>query len=136
KPGLGWDAKCCNRICSWVYLQDVKSKKKFYFFNTHYDHQGVTARKESSKLILKKIKETAKGAPVILTGDFNGGQQSEWYERLANSEILKDTYKLAPHPYALNGSFNGFGRSKQSNEIIDHIFVTRHFSVSKWGILT
>lgn len=136
KPGLGWDAKCCNRICSWVYLQDIKTKNKFYFFNTHYDHQGVTARKESSKLILKKIKETAKNTPVILTGDFNGGQQSEWYKTLADSEILADTYKLAPHPYSLNGSFNGFGRSRQTKEIIDHIFVTRHFSVSKWGILT
>ena len=30
KPGLGWDATCCNRICSWVYLQHTKSKKKFY----------------------------------------------------------------------------------------------------------
>ncbi|ULT43255.1 hypothetical protein KRR40_07180 [Niabella defluvii] len=27
KPGLGWDATCCNRICSWVYLQDQKSKR-------------------------------------------------------------------------------------------------------------
>ncbi len=70
KPSLGWDATCCNRICSWVYLQDNVSKKKFYFFNAHYDHQGVQARKESSKLILSKIKEIAGTAPVILTGDF------------------------------------------------------------------
>lgn len=46
KPGLGWDATCCNRICSWVYLQHKKSGKKFYFFNAHFDHQGVQARKE------------------------------------------------------------------------------------------
>jgi len=32
KPGLGWDATCCNRICSWVFLKDKKSKKQFYFF--------------------------------------------------------------------------------------------------------
>ena len=56
KPGLGWDATCCNRICSWLYLQDKKSKKKFYFFNVHFDHQGQIARRESSKLILEKIK--------------------------------------------------------------------------------
>src|SRR5690606_11569892 len=48
KPGLGWDATCCNRICSWVYLQDKKTKKKFYFFNVHFDHQGKIARRESS----------------------------------------------------------------------------------------
>lgn len=28
KPSLGWDATCCNRICSWVYLQHKKSGKK------------------------------------------------------------------------------------------------------------
>nr|WP_262915707.1 endonuclease/exonuclease/phosphatase family protein [Niabella ginsengisoli] len=74
KPGLGWDATCCNRICSWVYLQDKKSKKKFYFFNVHFDHEGKIARLESSKLILQKIKEIAKGVPAILTGDFNAGR--------------------------------------------------------------
>jgi endonuclease/exonuclease/phosphatase family metal-dependent hydrolase len=53
KPSLGWDATCCNRICSWVYLQDKMTKKKFYVFNTHYDYQMDLARNESSKLILK-----------------------------------------------------------------------------------
>jgi endonuclease/exonuclease/phosphatase family metal-dependent hydrolase len=28
-PSLGWDAQCCKRICSWVYLQDKTSGKKF-----------------------------------------------------------------------------------------------------------
>lgn len=23
-PGKGWDATCCNRICSWIYLLDKK----------------------------------------------------------------------------------------------------------------
>ena len=56
KPSLGWDATCCNRISSWVYLQHKKTGKKFYMFNAHFDHQGVKARVESSKLILKKIR--------------------------------------------------------------------------------
>ncbi len=58
-PGKGWDVTCCNRICSWVYLEDLKTKKQFYAFNVHYDHQGVIARRESSKMILKKITEIA-----------------------------------------------------------------------------
>ncbi len=136
KPSLGWDATCCNRICSWVYLQDAQTKKKFYFFNVHYDHQGVQARKESSKLILNKIKEIAGQEPVILTGDFNGDHNSEWYQTVANSGLIADTYKQAKNPYAVNASFNAFGKKLDGNEIIDHIFTTKNFKVQKWGILT
>ena len=136
KPSLGWDATCCNRICSWVQLQHKKSGKKFFFFNVHYDHQGVIARKESSKLILKKIKEIAGKSPVIFTGDFNGSTSTEWYQTIANSGMLKDTYNEVKFPYANNASFNAFGRARQSNDIIDHIFVTDQFKVIKWGLLT
>lgn len=136
KPSLGWDATCCNRICSWVYLQHKKSGRKFYFFNAHYDHQGVVAREESSKLILKKIKDIAGKEPVIFTGDLNGSRSSEWYQAIANSRILNDTYSQVKFPYANNASFNAFGKAKESTEIIDHIFVTDHFTVNKWGLLT
>ncbi|WP_190277559.1 endonuclease/exonuclease/phosphatase family protein [Adhaeribacter rhizoryzae] len=136
KPSLGWDATCCNRIASWVYLQDIKNKKKFYVFNVHYDHQGKEARRESSKLILQKIAEIAGKEPVILTGDFNGDHSSEWYQTIANSGVLKDTYKQVQYPYASNASFNAFGSKLDGEQIIDHIFVTNHFKVNKWGILT
>ncbi len=135
-PSLGWDATCCNRICSWVFLQHKKSGKKFYFFNVHYDHQGVVARKESSKLILQRIKSIANNEPVIFTGDFNGSHDSEWYQTIANSAVLKDTYNQVKYPYANNGSFNAFDAEKKSTEVIDHIFITNDFTVSKWGILT
>lgn len=136
KPSLGWDATCCNRICSWVQLQHKKSGKKFFFFNVHYDHQGVVARKESSKLILKRIKNIAGKSPVIFTGDFNGSTSTEWYQTIANSGILKDTYNEVKFPYANNSSFNNFSYSGKSNDIIDHIFVTDQFKVIKWGLLT
>lgn len=135
KPGLGWDATCCNRICSWVYLQDLKTKKQFYAFNVHFDHQGVVARKESSKLILKKINEIAGNTPAILTGDLNGGRDSEWYKELADSKLLLDTYTQVKFPYANNASFNSF-RTPRGQAVIDHIFVTKAFTVSRWGILT
>ena len=136
KPSLGWDATCCNRICSWILLQDKKSKKKFYVFNTHYDYQKDLARNESSKLILKEIKRIAGNQPVIFMGDMNGGNETEWYKAVANSGFLKDTYKEAKNPYALNGSFNAFGAEVASSEIIDHIFISKQFTVQKWGILT
>lgn len=136
KPSMGWDGKCCNRISSWIYLQDKKTGKSFYVFNAHFDHQGMVARVESSKLMLRKIKEIADGDPVLLTGDFNGAHDSEWYKTLANSGVLKDIYTQVEYPYANSGSFQNFGRSLSSKKIIDHIFMSRHFSAQKWGILT
>jgi endonuclease/exonuclease/phosphatase family metal-dependent hydrolase len=134
KVGPGWDARL-NRICSWVKLQEVKTKRSFYVFNVHYDHQGVKARQESSKLILQKIQAIAGNTPVLLTGDFNGDHNSDWYQLIANSGVLKDSYKAVANPYANNGSFNSF-KTPTSNAIIDHIFSTKQFTVKKYGILT
>lgn len=136
KPGLGWDATCCNRICTWVYLQDIHSGKKFYFFNAHFDHEGKIARVESSKLILRKMKEIAKNEPAVFTGDLNGDHDSEWYLTLAQSGYLKDTYGMVAHPYENNSSFNSFGKEVDGFGVIDHVFVTGAFSAQRWGILT
>ncbi|UEG52194.1 endonuclease/exonuclease/phosphatase family protein [Mucilaginibacter daejeonensis] len=137
KPSLGWDATCCNRICSWVYLQDVATKKKFYFFNVHYDHQGKVAREESSKLILARIKTIAGTQPVILTGDFNGDHESVPYKLIATSGSLRDTYAQVKYPYTNNNpTYQDFGRSLKNDQIIDHIFTSSQFKVSRWGILT
>ena len=136
QPSKGWDATCCNRICSWVHLADKKTGKTFYFFSVHFDHQGTVARVESSKLILQRIAGIAANEPVIFAGDLNGDQQSEWYKNLQASELLDDTFKQVSDPYANNGTFNGFGKNLASPAIIDHIFVTSQFMVRKWGILS
>ncbi len=136
KPSMGWDGTCCHRMCTWVHFEDLKSGNSFYFFNTHFDHQAVVARKESSKLILQKIDDIAGDNPVIFMGDLNGNHKSDWYKSLETSEKLQDTFNQAEDPYAVNGSFNGFGRRTASKSIIDHVFVTKHFKTEKWGILT
>ena len=135
KPGFGWDARI-NRICSWVLLQHKVTNKKMYCFNVHYDHQAMLARKESSKLIFEKIKTIASNTPVILTGDFNGDHSSEWYQLIANSGVLLDTYKRVAVPYKPNGTFQGFGPNLNPDQVIDHIFTSSHFTVSRWGVLT
>jgi endonuclease/exonuclease/phosphatase family metal-dependent hydrolase len=135
KPGFGWDARI-NRICSWVLLQHKVTNKKMYCFNVHYDHQAMLARKESSKLILEKIKTIAGNTPVILTGDFNGDHSSEWYQLIANSGVLLDTYNRGAVPYKPNGTFQGFGPNLNPDQVIDHIFTSSHFTVSRWGVLT
>jgi endonuclease/exonuclease/phosphatase family metal-dependent hydrolase len=136
QPSKGWDATCCNRICSWVYLTDKMTMRNFYFFSAHFDHQGQVARVESSKLILQRINSIAGNEPVIFAGDLNGNQQSEWYRNIEGSELLDDTFRQTNFSYVNNGTFNGFGKTLSSNDIIDHIFISKHFLVTRWGILS
>jgi endonuclease/exonuclease/phosphatase family metal-dependent hydrolase len=96
KPGKGWDATCCNRICSWAKFQDLNTKKEFYFFNVHFDHQGVEARRQSGHLMLKKIKEIAGNTPTILTGDFNSTPETEQIKTIQT--LLSDAHEVTEQP--------------------------------------
>lgn len=135
KPTIGWDA-ALPRICTWGEFKDKRTGFTFFLFNTHFDHRGVEARKESANLIVKKIREISAGAPVILTGDLNLDQHSEAYQTFSQSVILKDAHELSPLVYGSSGTFNYFGFSDVSEGRIDHIFVSDDFQVKKYGILT
>lgn len=89
-PGKGWDATCCNRICSWGKFKDIKNNKVFYFFNVHFDHQGKIAREESGKLMVEKMKSIAGDYPIIATGDFNSTEETPQIKII--SEFINDTY--------------------------------------------
>lgn len=135
KPGKGWDAKCCNRICSWGKFQNLQTKKTFYFFSVHFDHQGVVARKESGKLMVKKIQEIAKNTPVICVGDFNSTPETEQIQTMQT--ILNDSYNVTQMPpYGPVGTFNAFKFNAPMKHRIDYIFVSKGIKVLKYGVLT
>lgn len=146
-PSKSWDAPCCNRICTWVELQEIETGKVFYVFNAHYDYEKDYARNESSKLVLAKIKEIAGDSPVMFMGDLNGGMNSSWAKIIHHSGILRDTYYDVEKPYANNSSFNAWGKPLDqlddldkgiisNDEILDHIYFSKHFKASRWGMLT
>ncbi len=134
-PSIGWDA-ALNRICTWGQFEDRSTKFLFFAFNLHMDHIGVKARKNSSFLVIDKIKEIAKGKPVFLTGDFNVDQFSEGYKIITSSELLSDSYLLSPIVYDPNGTFNSFDVSNSTNQRIDHVFVSKQFHPKRYGVLT
>ena len=151
KPGLGWDAACI-RICTWGKFCHINqppqprhglfNKKKqvqrddFYFFNLHMDHVGVVARREAAKLIVQKIREIAKGYPVIVTGDFNVDQNDEIYTIFTQSGLLKDSYDAARIRFAENGTFNAFKTNYFTTSRIDHVFVSPIMKVEAYGVFT
>jgi len=135
KPGLGWDA-ACNRICTWVLLETIKSDRKFMVFNTHFDHQGLKARTESANLILQKIKElNPSKLPTILTGDFNPTPENE--PIVVITKELKDSRSISKKaPYGPVGTFNGFDFNSKLKDRIDFIFVSPEIEVKQYGVLT
>ena len=135
RPGLGWDAACV-RICTWGEFRSKETGLHFFHFNLHMDHVGTVARRESAKLVVEKIRQIAKGQPVVLTGDFNVDQDNEIFKTFTSSGILKDSYTAARLRFAENGTFNSFNASMWSKSRIDHVFVSPEFTVDRYGILT
>ena len=136
KAGKGWDATCCNRICSWGKFKDKASGKIFYFFNSHFDHQGVVARRESAKLLLAKINEIAGDAPVFSVGDYNAEPGSEPMMILAQSGKLLDSYVTTQiPPYGTEGTFHNYKLQGPFEKRIDHILHTGEISIVKYAAL-
>lgn len=117
----GWDASM-ERICTYGLFREKKSGKRFWVFNTHFDHRGAEARTNSAVLILKMIKElNEQGWPVILMGDFNTAADTEPIRmissRFRDARIADKSMIMGPE-----GTFNGFDPEKPSVERIDFIF--------------
>jgi len=135
-PGKGWDATCCNRICSWGRFREKSSGNEFYLFNVHYDHEGKEARKNSSLLLIEKVKTMAGNLPVIVTGDFNATPESEPIQIIYNSGLLNDAYLVTKEPpYGTVGTFNSFQLDAPMENRIDYIWITPQITVKKYGVL-
>ncbi|RUA19090.1 MAG: endonuclease/exonuclease/phosphatase [Flavobacteriia bacterium] len=134
-PSKGWDA-ALPRICTYGLFENREGGNKFMVFNTHFDHVGVKAREESSKLILKKIKElNPDNLPVVVTGDFNLESDSPGVQVIL-TEMADAHLAAGENAFGPNGTFNGFEFNKPVERRIDYIFVSDEFEVLKSAILS
>jgi endonuclease/exonuclease/phosphatase family metal-dependent hydrolase len=135
-PGSkSWDSSL-PRMVTWVKLTDCKKAgKPIVFFNTHFDHRGPEARRESARLLRRRIDSLAKDCGVIVTGDFNAGEKSPPYQALFakadNQTALLDCFRLA-HPQRgdQEGTASGFRADATGGARIDWIACTNDFSVT------
>lgn len=135
-PGKGWDATCCNRICSWAKFREINSGKVFFVFNSHYDHQGVVARRNSSMLLLNKLKSIAGNFPVFCTGDFNATPEQEPIQIIYKDGRLNDAFRVSKQPpYGTVGTFNAFNLNAPAKDRIDYIWTSKDIVVIKYGTL-
>lgn len=128
----GWDA-ACTRIATWAKMQDKATGKIFMAVNTHFDHVGEVARRESALLIISKIKEIVGDRPAFLTGDFNVDSTSNAYETITTNEfVLNDSRKVAKAVEGADYTWHDFGKlPAEERGIIDFIFTTPSIEVLK-----
>jgi endonuclease/exonuclease/phosphatase family metal-dependent hydrolase len=136
KPSMGWDASF-NRVVTWGKFKSKVTGKQFLVFNTHFDHQGDEARKNSAILIKEKIQEISKGEglPVILTGDLNLEPDSEPIGLIKT--FMKDSRDITETKiYGPTGTFNGFDWNANLDRRIDYVFVRGGIKVLKYAVIS
>ena len=129
-----WDA-ALTRIVTWIKFKDRKTGKTFFHFNTHFDHVGKVARRESAKLLLEKVAGISGKLPAIVTGDFNAFPTDEPIQVImdkTNTLHLIDSKEISATPhYGPIGTFNGFGPKEREERPIDYIFLKGTWKVKK-----
>jgi endonuclease/exonuclease/phosphatase family metal-dependent hydrolase len=139
-PGSkSWDA-AITRMVTWARFRDRKTKKVFYAFNTHFDHVGKVARRESARIIQRKVQELAGNTPAVITGDFNARPSDEPIQvildpneplRLKDAKALSETGHYGP-----TGTFNAFRNKETNDEPIDYIFLRGNWKVKKHATIS
>ena len=135
KVSVGWDA-AMERISTYALFEAKDSGEKFWVFNTHFDHVGEQARRESVKLILSKIaKLNTQKWPVIMMGDLNLEPSHQSIKFLA--ENMDDTKCVAQLVFGPEGTYNGYNFNEPVTRRIDFIFTSKDdFEVLKYAVLS
>ncbi|HPC94248.1 MAG TPA: endonuclease/exonuclease/phosphatase family protein [Sedimentisphaerales bacterium] len=141
-PGsMTWGNKI-TRICTWGRFIHKPSRKAFYHFNTHFDHQSQPSREKSAVRLAQRIRDRRHPDPVIVTGDFNAGESNPAVRYLKGDLDLDgktpipfvDSFRRL-HPEATEvGTFHAF-KGTRSADKIDYIFVQPDAEVLEARIL-
>jgi endonuclease/exonuclease/phosphatase family metal-dependent hydrolase len=135
----GWDAAIC-RIVTYARFRDRKTRKEFYHFNTHFDHIGQEARRQSAKLLLQRVNQISGNMPAVITGDFNAKPDDEPIRIIVdekNPMHLKDSKALSKTPhYGPHSTFNSFKAHETGDQPIDYIFLKGKWDVWQHACLT
>jgi endonuclease/exonuclease/phosphatase family metal-dependent hydrolase len=123
----GWDA-ACHRITTYGMFTNNKGDT-IIVYNTHFDHMGEIARKNSVDQVNSLLSEST--YPKILMGDFNFNPSSGLYTSITSkwydSRIIAKKIEISPE-----GTFNGFKVNEIPKNRIDYIFLDQHWEVKKY----
>lgn len=138
----------CTRICTWGRFLRKDTHEAFYLFNTHLDHVSQYSRERAAVLLAQRIRDRKHPDPVLVTGDFNTGEDNPVVryfkgeqELPANNDglsknpvVLVDTFRVL-HPDAKEvGTFHGF-KGGVTGDKIDYILAQPETRVLRTEIL-
>lgn len=133
KVSFGWDA-ACRRVCTWVVLENIETGEKYVHLNSHFDHVGIAARKNSVDLIVNKAKEYA-DLPVVFTADMNVKQGSTNYNQFVDSGVLRDTKFIAPDTMDYC-TYHDTKPENHADDVIDYVMINEHFDALSYKVVT
>lgn len=144
-PGVtgskGWDA-ALERIATWARFRDRATGCSHLQLNTHFDHVGVVARRESALLIRQRLGALAGDLPAVVTGDLNADPASEPYLVLTSDSaglagpVLRDAFGSSREAhYGPTSSWNAF-RAIEPGRRIDYVLASPDVGVGKHAILS
>lgn len=138
-PGSkSWDA-AITRVVTFAILKDRATGKTFAYFNTHFDHIGKEARKNSAKLIKTYIAglitngSLKKKTPILVSGDFNSEPTDEPYQTMINGSDIK-LFDSRPAE-DLTGTFCGFEVNSIKCKTIDYVFHSTHWKTTSYQVI-
>lgn len=122
------------RVCTWGEFADKTLGRKFYMYNLHLDHISQPSREKSALLLAQRITTRPDAEPVIVTGDFNAGEDNPAVLFLLGKETplaasgkmqtpLVDTFRALWPEATEVGTFNGFSGDRSGGKI-DHVLAS------------
>ncbi len=128
-PGAGWP-----RTITRVVLKDRASGRLLDVRNVHFDNVSEDARRACA-LQVEHLPPVA-GAIVLVMGDLNSAQDSAAYQTFTTGGDLVDARSVAAVDFGPVSTFNAFDTHSDSGMNIDHVFVPKGTTVTRYGVLT
>lgn len=128
-----------TRIATWARFVEADTGRAVWMFNTHFDHVSQPSRVRSAELLASRIAAREPRDPVVVTGDFNAGEDNPAILYLKNAGgrspvQLVDTFRVQ-HPDATGaGTFNEFA-GRRDGAKIDYVFAEPETEVRQADII-
>ncbi len=129
----GWDASM-NRICTWAILKNKETGKEYVHMNSHFDHIGSIAQKNSAALITERAKAFG-DMPIVFTADMNVRENSTAYNTMVTSGVFKDTKKEAPDTMDYL-TYHDTKPENHANHVLDYVMVNDGLSALSYRVVT
>ncbi len=126
-PGTRTWGNNYTRISSWARFIESDGSA-FWHYNLHLDHQSQPSRVNSTALLLERIEARPwPDEPVIVTGDFNVGEDNAALTYLTGSAGSKgpfvDTFRVLHPDQTEVGTFTAFEFGRTTGDKIDYVLV-------------